>query len=91
MLKPEEIQEGMHITVTEWKPRVVVYGGQSTVEVPDRSFVGDVLLVHGVKLPFVRVTKAGDKWKFTIDTREVNVMEIPEDWANSPTKKAVTQ
>lgn len=80
----------MHITVTAWKPREVstIGGGTRAIE-PDRSYVGDVMVVRDVKLPFVLVTKPNDSWKFTLDTRELELMELPKNWAN--TKKAITQ
>jgi hypothetical protein len=90
MLTPGEIAKGQYITVLKWKKRDIqampllgVAGGEYT----DRSYVGNVLQVLSVDLPFVLVARLTEHYKpnerLQLDTRELFLKELSAEFAET--------
>lgn len=86
VLPHDDLKAGLYVTVLEWKPREVPdlrgglgFGGLGVTyrTVQDNSWVGDVLRVEAVDLPFVVArayyprTRTWDKAPFKLDIRRL--------------------
>lgn len=89
MISPGEITKGMTVTIHHWLPREIpdifgMGGGIGTTQThTDHSWCGDALKVLAVKLPYVRVQLPGSWGAHTLDTREMVLMELPDDFVSN--------
>jgi len=80
MISAGEIQKGMMVTVLNWSDQHnhSIWGAESIVK--DKSYIGDQLEIIGISLPFIRVKRGKSNENITLDTRDLTLMELSEDF-----------
>lgn len=95
MVSPGELKVGMNVTVMSWKQREGLDFdgfGVKTITYTDRSYVGDVLRVEAIDLPFIVVTTSSHSIllrgvPIKLDTREVLLKELADAYVEAMQRK----
>ncbi len=86
-ISPAELAPGQFITVLSHAPEESEsednFGNIRVIQKQEKSFIGDVLTVLAVDLPFVAVKEQKYNSKYALDTRKTILMELSPEYVKA--------